>query len=196
MKKNSKNISNTKIASGNFLKLTKIEYSDKTSQIRSWESVERVNSHGASIIIAKLQPSNRLILIEQFRPPANNYVIEFPAGLIDEGETALQSAIRELKEETGYISKPCKNNLEANFDFVSMPLYSSPGVTGETITFVQLEIDEINHGEVIQELEPSEDLTVHLVPLQDLHQFLLEKAANNVAIDAKLYAFSLANLKK
>jgi len=30
-------------------------------------------------------------------------VIEVPAGLIDEGETAEEAALRELKEETGYV---------------------------------------------------------------------------------------------
>ena len=29
--------------------------------------------------------------------------IEIPAGLVDKGETAEQSAVRELKEETGYV---------------------------------------------------------------------------------------------
>lgn len=40
---------------------------------------------------------------KQFRPPINKVVIEVPAGLVDEGETAEQSAVRELREETGYV---------------------------------------------------------------------------------------------
>lgn len=183
MNNNSKNKEKKEISSGKFLKLSEISYLDKTSKIRKWEAVERVNSFGAAIIIAKLKPSNRIILVEQYRPPADNYVIEFPAGLIDEGESALESAIRELKEETGYIATQSKE--------VSMPLYSSPGVTGETITFVELEVDELNHGDVIQELEPSEDLQVHLIPENELYEFLIEKSNNNIAIDAKLYAYSI-----
>lgn len=42
------------------------------------------------------------MLQKQFRPPINKVVIEIPAGLVDEGETAADSAVRELKEETGY----------------------------------------------------------------------------------------------
>lgn len=46
-----------------------------------------------------------IVLQKQFRPPANQIMIEVPAGLVDEGETAEQSAVRELKEETGYVGK-------------------------------------------------------------------------------------------
>lgn len=45
------------------------------------------------------------MLQKQFRPPLDKVVIEIPAGLIDEGETAEQAAIRELKEETGYVAE-------------------------------------------------------------------------------------------
>ncbi len=44
-----------------------------------------------------------LILQKQFRPPVEKVTIEVPAGLVDAEETAEQAAIRELKEETGYI---------------------------------------------------------------------------------------------
>lgn len=43
------------------------------------------------------------MLQKQFRPPINKVVIEIPAGLVDAGESAAESAVRELKEETGYV---------------------------------------------------------------------------------------------
>lgn len=45
----------------------------------------------------------KLLLQKQYRPPIDMVVIEVPAGLIDAGETPEQCAIRELKEETGYV---------------------------------------------------------------------------------------------
>lgn len=44
-----------------------------------------------------------VLLQKQFRPPLDKIVIEVPAGLIDAGETAEEAAVRELKEETGYV---------------------------------------------------------------------------------------------
>lgn len=44
-----------------------------------------------------------IILQKQFRPPINKVCIEVPAGLVDEDETAEEAAVRELKEETGYV---------------------------------------------------------------------------------------------
>jgi len=47
-----------------------------------------------------------IILQKQFRPPVEKITIEVPAGLIDPSETAEECAIRELKEETGYVGVP------------------------------------------------------------------------------------------
>ncbi len=57
---------------------------------------------GIITILAK-STGPELVLQKQFRPPIGKVVIEVPAGLIDEGETAEQCAERELKEETGYV---------------------------------------------------------------------------------------------
>ena len=56
-------------------------------------------------IVAILQkPTGPEILLQkQFRPPINKVSIEVPAGLVDPNESPAQTAIRELKEETGYV---------------------------------------------------------------------------------------------
>jgi ADP-ribose pyrophosphatase len=54
---------------------------------------------------AKPDESPRILLQKQWRPPVNATVIEVPAGLIDPKETAEVCAVRELKEETGYVGE-------------------------------------------------------------------------------------------
>lgn len=58
-------------------------------------------------IVSILEKSTgpELVLQKQFRPPINKVVIEVPAGLIDEGETPEQCAVRELHEESGYVGE-------------------------------------------------------------------------------------------
>lgn len=58
-------------------------------------------------ILAILEkPSGPELLLEkQFRPPTGKVVIELPAGMVDQGETPEQAAVRELKEETGYVGE-------------------------------------------------------------------------------------------
>ena len=47
-------------------------------------------------------PDQRILIERQFRYPLRRTFIEIPAGKIDPGETSLQTAQRELVEETGY----------------------------------------------------------------------------------------------
>jgi len=64
------------------------------------------------------------MIILQYRPPVEATCVEFPAGLIDQGETPEKAAIRELKEETGFEGKVCQT---------SPMLSKQPGMTNEVM---------------------------------------------------------------
>lgn len=55
----------------------------------------------AVVIIMHSEDNGKILLNKEFRPAAGRWVYNFPAGLIEPGETIEQGAMRELKEETG-----------------------------------------------------------------------------------------------
>lgn len=58
--------------------------------------------HPGAVLIVPVLADGRLIAVRQFRYPVGEVFLEFPAGKIDPGETALATARRELAEEAGY----------------------------------------------------------------------------------------------
>lgn len=68
-------------------------------QTTSWREYIR---HPGAVVVLPVLDDGRLILERQFRYPLKRVFWEFPAGKIDKGEAPLESAKRELMEETGY----------------------------------------------------------------------------------------------
>ncbi len=56
---------------------------------------------GASVILP-ITDDGRIVLVNQFRPSLKKWLLELPAGTIEQPETPEQCAMRELEEETGY----------------------------------------------------------------------------------------------
>lgn len=72
------------------------------------------------------EKKDKLVLVKQFRYPINDYVYEFPAGLVENGEDMLEAAVREMYEETGLDFEPKKNP-----SAYSKPFFTSTGMTDE-----------------------------------------------------------------
>jgi len=88
---------------GRFLRTVLLEYEDRNGSIREWEVVERIGVDGV-VIIAAITTGGTILLIRQYRPALDSYIIELPAGLIEPGEAPSYACKRELIEETGYSS--------------------------------------------------------------------------------------------
>lgn len=69
-----------------------------------WEgkSFYQVNEPNGAMVCAFTR-DEKLILVRQFRPAVEHYVLDLPAGCIDDGESPKDAARRELLEETGYV---------------------------------------------------------------------------------------------
>lgn len=61
--------------------------------------------HPGSAVMMAVDDNERVLLVKQFRLPAEADLWELPAGRLDPGENPLEAAKRELREETGYEAK-------------------------------------------------------------------------------------------
>lgn len=143
-----------------------------------WEYAERTNA-GSAVIVIAVTPDDRLLFVEQFRPPMNAMTIEMPAGLVgdlDAKDTMEEAARRELLEETGWQAGEVK---------VLMVGPTSSGMSNELIAFVRArKLTRIHDGGG----DASEDITVHEVPVADAPRWLAEKMAAGYSMDPKLWA--------
>ncbi len=81
--------------------------------------------HGSSAVMMPVDEKGRILLVRQFRLPAERSLWELPAGRVDPGESVLAAARRELLEETGYRARRWKKLIS---------FYASPGFLTEKMT--------------------------------------------------------------
>ena len=165
---------------GRFIKFQNIIWRDAQGNERRWEVVERIIGADAVMIIPWLQPSNRLVLVRQYRPPVNGYIVEFPAGLIDPDEDAPQAARRELREEAGFGGEVAG---------IIPPTYNTPGLSGETVFQVVMTIPD---GQTPQpQPDDGEHIELLLLPAEEIDGFLAREIAAGTQFDSKVMAYLL-----
>ena len=94
------------------------------SNIRARRDIVR---HPGSVVVLAVDESRReprVLLEYQYRYAADQFLWELPAGRVDEGETELAAAKRELLEETGYTATRWE---------LALKFYASPGFMTETM---------------------------------------------------------------
>lgn len=136
------------------------------------------------MMVPILRPQNKLILIRQFRPPTGGWTYEFPAGLINPGETPEETAVRELREETGYVGEIAS---------VSPPVYTSPGLSSEYIHIVRMNVESAAQGELKTQFDDSEQIETFLVGRDELEEFLRKAKEDGDSVDAKIYMWLYAS---
>ncbi|KFY13609.1 hypothetical protein V492_03171 [Pseudogymnoascus sp. VKM F-4246] len=169
-------------------KLVKSTYTDPKGRSRTWEHAERrTRPKGSDIdgvgILAILEKSTgpEVLLQKQFRPPLDKVVIEVPAGLIDAGETAEEAAVRELKEETGYVGTASET---------SPVMFNDPGFCNTNLRMIHVVVDlslpENQPDGLKPELEENEFIETFSVPLSTFWEECKKLEAEGYAIDARI----------
>ncbi|KAJ5562587.1 NUDIX hydrolase [Penicillium sp. DV-2018c] len=167
-------------------KLVKTTYTDPLGVERTWESAERttrppgmdIDAVGIVAIFNK-DTGPEILLQKQYRPPLDADVIEIPAGLIDANETPEQSAVRELREETGYVGVAKET---------SPVMFNDPGVCNTNLHMVHVEVDMSlpENQKPVPELEENEFIECFTVPLSNLFEEVKKLEKQGFAIDARV----------
>ena len=94
-------LESTQVFDGRLLKV----FSDKVRLPDGYESVREYVKHPGAVVIIAVLDNGKLLFERQYRYPLRRVFLEIPAGKIDPGEHILDTARRELREETGYKAK-------------------------------------------------------------------------------------------
>lgn len=164
------------LAATPWLELRNAFHHNREGKEKAWTYATRPGSHGAVCVVATYTDEGirRIVLVRQMRVPVGKAVIEFPAGLIDAGESLATTALRELREETGWLGEVMS---------VSPATYPSPGLTDEVIYFAEVALS--HRGGTSH--EEDEQIEVLDWPLAELRPRLEEAAAAGDGIDSKLW---------
>lgn len=142
----------------------------------TYEFVERKNCTGIISVVA-ITAEDEMIFVEQYRHAVDSRTIELVAGLVgDQGEESLETAVhRELVEEAGYEAE------ELHF-LMNGP--SSGGITAAQISFfLARDVVKVSEGGGVDD----EDITVHVVPVADVHGWLQAQSRAGLLVDPKVY---------
>lgn len=136
------------------LKVDTVELPDKKYSKR--EIVQ--HSGGVGVVAIK---GDNIILVKQYRKAVEKELIEIPAGKLELNEEPIETARRELQEETGYLS----NDLRYLTEF-----YPTPGYCTEKIhIFITYDIVS---GE--QDLDEHEYIEVMEVPIKEAYEMVIK----------------------
>lgn len=130
-------IDTCELPNGNLLDATIMEF-------RSWGNIVALTKQG------------EVVLVKQYRHGVCEVLLEFPGGVVEDGEDPLEGIKRELLEETGYIVSnviPIGN------------LYPNPALQSNTqYCFLAFDAEKVSE----QNLDSGEDIEVQLMPLDEL----------------------------
>ena len=173
-----KTISSEMIYKGAILNLRK----DKVEVVGNKVSYREIIEHNGGVTIAAITDDNKIVLVKQFRKAAKQAILEVPAGKRDGDDDLLETAIRELKEETGYTAKETKflTKFYASVGYSEEVIYAylctglTPGETqfddNEAIDVLEYDLDEVHKMIINGEIEDSKTIITVLMAMQHLQR--------------------------
>jgi len=137
-----------------------------------FESLEWVN-------VIPITVDKKVVLIRQYRHGLGEITLEIPGGIVESGDSPLEGARRELKEETGYSASEMiyLGMVNANPAFLNNGCHT------------YLALDSFPNGS--QDLDDNEDIEIVLKPLEEIPRLIKEGEITHSLILAAFYRYYL-----
>ncbi|MFC1907848.1 NUDIX hydrolase [Chloroflexota bacterium] len=142
------------------------------------ETTREIVEHGDCVAIVAIDANDNVLLVNQFRKPAEKKLLEIPAGGIEPSEDPVTTVRREMQEETGYL--PQKVERLGGF-------YTTPGYCTEYLYLylaTDLTLNPLN-------AEDTESIRLIRVPISQISGLI----TSGTICDAKSIAGLLTFLK-
>lgn len=140
--------------------------------------------HQGAVAVAAVTKDREVLLVEQFRVTCDEFLLEIPAGKLENGEAPDSAALRELQEETGYTTDKLVKMYEG---------YTTPGFTNELLRFYCA----MDVTPMAKRIAMDEDEFIELVkiPLDDIPQMIADQKFKDLKTITGLQ-FLVANYDK
>lgn len=141
-----------------------------------------------SVMVIPVKPgkaidSHAYIMVRQYRYPVGSYDLEFPAGRRNSGESILDAALRELREETGYQAKEIK---------LLYMMHASPGASNASIAVCLAAVDPAAQSEPqLDGEEANSYMKVEELSPEELHKKILSMDITDSATLAAIAVFTM-----
>lgn len=130
--------------------------------------------------VIAVTPDQKLVMVRQYRAGSGTVELEIPGGMMDPHETdPVVSAVRELREETGYAGENAR---------VLGKVYSNPAIMSNFTYTVLIENCRLQHG---VEFDHGEDLETLLVPVSEISKLVADEKIGHSLVVVALYHFDL-----
>lgn len=172
-----------KLTDAKWVNLFDVSYLDKFGRERNWQIVSRnrrpkcvsgkFDNPDAVLMIPFHTTAQKLVVLREYRVSLAGFQYEFPAGLLDAGESIQKASRRELMEETGLAL--------TRITHISPPLYNTAGLADESVVLVYCDCEGVPSTDQNQ---GSELIEVHLLSPADASGIISDA---NALCDAKLW---------
>jgi ADP-ribose pyrophosphatase len=119
--------------------------------------------HAASVVLIPITDDGRVVIVKQYRAPLDREMWEFPAGRLNDGESADDAARRECEEEIGFVPHRLERLRE---------LYPAPGFCDEALIFYRASDLRPPPSDSPHKPDEDEDITTKTVTIAEARAML------------------------